>query len=67
MRGVITKIFYDKGYAFIRGDDGVTRFMHATAVGTGLFSTIQRGAQVRFEHFAHEKGPRAVRVEVLGR
>lgn len=32
MRGVITKVFYGKGFGFLRGEDGVSRFFHATSV-----------------------------------
>jgi cold shock CspA family protein len=50
MRGVITKIFPNQGYGFVRGEDGHLRFMHANdVVPVRAFDTMHEGMPVEFK------------------
>lgn len=50
MNGTVIRCFPNKGYAFIRGEDGYTRFLHATQVFPQQdFDTIHEGQGVEFE------------------
>ncbi len=63
MRGVVTKMFADKGYGFVRGDDGVNRFFHASWVEWGKFDMLHVGRVVDFTPGEGEKGPQAKEVK----
>lgn len=65
MKGIITNVFLDKGFAFVRGEDGVSRFIHAKAVAKGMFDTLQKGKNVEFTPEIGDRGPRAVDVQVI--
>jgi CspA family cold shock protein len=65
MKGSITKVVADRGFAFIRGDDGVDYFAHVSEV-LAAFDQLVVGLVVRFDTIEGPKGPRAERVEVIG-
>lgn len=66
MRGEVISLFPDHGYGFIRGEDGVTRFVHAReVVPFGAFDTLKVGVPVEFSAVDHTRGPRAVDVRLL--
>jgi len=50
MKGVITRVFPNKGYGFVRDEQGFLRFMHANDV-TPLraFDTLREGQGVEFD------------------
>lgn len=68
MSGVVTRVFLTKGYGFLRGRDGVSRFIHASEVKPmSAFDHMHEGQAVEFE--PSDDGPsdkgegkRAVRV-----
>jgi len=67
VRGVVTKMFADKGFGFARGEDGVSRFFHASWVEWGKFDMLQVGTTVDFIPEEGEKGAQAKGVSpVLG-
>ena len=50
MTGTIIRVFPNKGYAFVRGEDGYTRFLHASQVVPERdFDTMHEGQQVEYE------------------
>jgi CspA family cold shock protein len=53
-----------KGFGFITCD-GRDYFVHHTGIMGDGFKTLQEGAKVEFEIEKGEKGPRAVRVQVI--
>lgn len=61
MNGKVLRILKDKGFGFVRGDDGVERFFHRSAVATG-FDRLNEGTVVTFEDESSNKGPRATDV-----
>lgn len=65
MKGVMTKVFRDKGFGFVRGEDGVSRFVHAKKVQIGMFDTLSEGTEIEFNHDDHPRGPRAIDVKPI--
>lgn len=66
MNGVIKRIVRDKGFGFIRVEDGTEYFFHRSACGRGVsFETLSEGERVEFEEESGkgDKGPRAGSVE----
>jgi len=64
MKGVVTRVFADKGYLFVRGTDGVSRFVHASWTN-GMFDALLAGTQVEFTPGEGEKGPKAEDIKLL--
>jgi len=61
MRGTITKVLPNRGYCFIRGDDGLSRFGHARGfVDPVAFDRAREGQAVEFDpimdNSPHAKG-----------
>ena len=55
MRGTVVAFDEEKGYGTVRGDDGVDRFFHCTAIADGT-RTIEAGAAVDYEVVAGHGG-----------
>lgn len=50
MNGTVVRLLPAKGYGFVRGEDGLTRFMHATSVEPqGAFDFLREGQPVEFD------------------
>lgn len=65
MTGTIKKLVGDKGFGFIRGEDGVEYFFHRSGVAAGEdFGRLKEGDSVSFLSAEGQKGPRAVDVEL---
>lgn len=52
----------EKGYGFIKGEDGVDVFVHSS----GLIHEIRENDNVTYEVTQGKKGPNAVNVEIDG-
>jgi len=67
--GVIAKIVSDRGFGFIKGEDGQQRFFHHTAVvKPAVFALLEEGQQVEFltnDKRPGERGPRAEQVRLF--
>lgn len=63
-QGVIKKLVADKGFGFIKGDDGEF-FFHHSSVSGGDFETLQEGQSVEYTIGDSPKGPRAENVTVI--
>lgn len=59
LRGVVKKHLADKGFGFIRSDDGVEYFFHQSGCAKGQFETLREGTEVEFDPQESSKGPRA--------
>ena len=65
MTGTVTKQLPDKGFGFLRADDGQEYFFHRDACG-GEFLHMREGTMVDFEPGPPSaKGPRAEHVRKL--
>ena len=63
MKGTIKTISPDKGYGFIRANDGNEYFFHSSAMVNPLdFSRIRKHQEVEFEPSESPKGLRALEV-----
>jgi len=59
MKGKITRLVADKGFGFIKGEDGTEYFFHRSAVKNAKFEELDENADVEFEDGTGPKGPRA--------
>jgi CspA family cold shock protein len=57
--GRIKMISPDRGFGFVRGDDGSEAFFHRTELTTVDFDSLEEGESVTFEVVDSPKGPRA--------
>lgn len=64
MNGTIRNMHADKGFGFIRGEDGKDYFMHRSAVKNAKFEELEVGREVTFEETEGSKGLRAEDVYV---
>ena len=60
------KWFNEKeGYGFITRNDGDDVFVHYSALKKSGFKTLHEGDEVEFELYQHEKGLKAINVNVM--
>jgi len=62
--GVVSKLFPEKGYGFIKGFGGEEIYFHRNSVLDG-FEELTIGTEVRFDEEAGEKGPQASTVKIV--
>jgi cold shock protein len=65
--GTIARIVRDRGFGFIRTEDGTEVFFHATGVtGSTPFDNLSEGQQVTFEkeRDTRGRGERAINVQL---
>jgi len=60
MKGTIKFFNADKGFGFIKGEDGKEIFVHVT----GLKDQVKQDDEVTFEIKDGKKGPNAVNVKI---
>jgi cold shock protein len=63
-RGTIAKLVRDRGFGFIRGNDGKDVFFHRSGLMNLNFDELEQGTPVDFEVENSPKGPRANRVRL---
>ena len=63
-RGTIAKIVRDRGFGFIRGNDGKDVFFHRSGVVEMMFEDLDLGTTVDFEVEQSAKGARASNVRL---
>jgi cold shock CspA family protein len=61
--GTVSAVYAEKGFGWLRGVDGVTRFFHADACDTDLYK-LRPGDRLKFKPLQAPKGPRAIEVRV---
>lgn len=63
MRGTIKKLNPERGFGFIKVEQGRDHFFHASAVADGTeFSQLHEGQTVTFDSTDGERGKRAINV-----
>ena len=67
MNGVVRKLFSEKGFAFIEGDDQRDYFLHWSKVSRNSvpFRNMVEGDKVSFDSEEGTQGPKALNVVVL--
>ena len=64
--GVVKWFNADKGYGFIRQEDGPDVFVHYSAIQGSGFRTLEEGERVEFEITEGQKGKQASNVIRIG-
>ncbi len=69
MKGTIKRLIRDRGFGFIKAEDGREIFFHRTAVADTNFESLTEGQSVEFDveknsKDSRTKGPRAVNVRL---
>jgi cold shock protein len=64
--GRIKKIIPDRGFGFVRADDGNEVFFHRTELTSVDFDSLQEGESVTFDIVDSPKGPRARNMQKTG-
>lgn len=59
MNGTVKHFYPEKGYGFIKGEDGKEYFFHRSACKNVDAATLKDGDEVTFEDAEGAKGPRA--------
>ncbi len=62
MKGTIKRIYPEKGYGFLRGDDGKDYFLHRSACKNCKLEELGEGQEVEFEDAESDRGLRAENV-----
>ena len=64
MTGEVINILENRGFFFVRGDDGIEYFAHKTALRYCRWEDLMQGQKVEFDPYIHaSKGPRTERVQ----
>lgn len=64
IKGTVSNFNRDKHFGFVRGDDHADYFFHMSALPFGL-KNIDRMARITFETGVNDKGPIALRIQLL--
>lgn len=63
MRGTVSWFNNQKGYGFVKAEDGTEIFMHYSGINsTEEFKTVKEGKTVEFDVIDTEKGKQAINV-----
>jgi CspA family cold shock protein len=62
MKGRIKKMVRDRGFGFIRGDDGKEVFFHRSGLGAADYDALSEGDYVEYQIQESPRGPRAENV-----
>ena len=64
MNGTVTRVFLTRGFGFLRGEDGVERFIHVSTINGNLaWEQFKTGMKVTFDPVDGKKGPRAENIQ----
>jgi CspA family cold shock protein len=64
MHGTIKRLVSDKGFGFVKADDGMEYFFHQASVVDGNFDDLREGQALTFDKGQGPKGPRAENVRL---
>jgi CspA family cold shock protein len=65
-KGTVKWFSTDKGYGFIRRDEGGEIFVHHTDIDVEGYAALKNGETVEFEVFESDRGPKARNLVPLG-
>jgi CspA family cold shock protein len=66
VRGRVKKLVPDRGFGFVRGDDGKEVFFHRSGLGANDYDALSEGDVVEYVVQEGPRGPRAVNVRAVG-
>ena len=55
----------EKGYGFIKAEDGKEIFIHYSAIQSDGYKTLEEGQKVQFEIVEGNRGPQAAHVSLI--
>ena len=55
----------EKGYGFIKAEDGKEIFIHYSAIQSDGYKTLEEGQKVQFEIVEGTRGPQAANVSLI--
>ncbi|MBI3090806.1 MAG: cold shock domain-containing protein [Candidatus Tectomicrobia bacterium] len=64
MTGVVKKLVRDRGFGFVRAENGEEIFFHSSALPQGSFDTLAEGDELEFQVEQGAKGPRASQMSI---
>ena len=64
-RGRIKKMVRDRGFGFIRGEDGKEVFFHRSGLGASDYDALNEGDNVEYQVQEGPRGPRAENVRAI--
>lgn len=64
MKGIVKKFNADKGYGFIKSENGKDIFVHYTQIVCNGYKTLQENDEVEFDVLETERGNQAQNVRV---
>jgi len=64
-RGVIRRLISDRGFGFIKSDDGQDLFFHYSELQGVTFDSLREGQSVEFEKGEGPKGLKAVNIRLI--
>ncbi|NNL66383.1 MAG: cold shock domain-containing protein [Myxococcales bacterium] len=64
-KGRIKKMVRDRGFGFIRGEDGKEVFFHRSGLGGSEYDTLNEGDNVEYVVQEGPRGPRAEHVRAV--
>ncbi|UCD17114.1 MAG: cold shock domain-containing protein [Candidatus Zixiibacteriota bacterium] len=65
MKGTVKALIRDKGFGFIKAEDGNEVFFHRSALQGVEFESLEEGTNVEFDMESGPKGPRAVSMKTV--
>ena len=65
--GVIRRLVKDRGFGFIKSDDGQDLFFHRSELRGVTFDLLKEGESVEFKEGEGPKGPKAVNIKLIKR
>jgi CspA family cold shock protein len=66
VRGRVKKLVPDRGFGFVRGDDGKEVFFHRSGLGANDYDALSEGDVVEYVVQEGPRGPRAENVRSVG-
>jgi len=64
-KGIVKTIFHNKGFGFIRQDDGTDIFFHASGVCNPQFADLREGHEVKYMIVEAPKGNKAIGISMV--
>ena len=65
MKGTVKMFNKEKGFGFIKGEDGTDYFFHYSALLMDSYKTADAGEHVEFDVEKSERGPRAANIKKI--
>lgn len=66
VKGRVKKLVPERGFGFVRGDDGKEVFFHRSGLGANDYDSLSEGDEVEYVVQEGPRGPRAENVRAIG-